>query len=165
MNQSMALSDEQQEFMFAKDDKRKLRTSAGNDWTDNLIGAQYLEFASGTRTYVSLRVKALNTGRKGAQLRLLLKEFDRDSDVAAPELPLLHKGESIAIEFSLDNPVGRKAFSFHLLGTGKGEIRIDEFRVAVRKLPKPSVVAIGDAGEQGKTVQATPTDSDIDDPG
>lgn len=140
LNQSMPASAEHQEFLFAKEDKRKLKTKTGNDWTDNLIGAQYLEFASGTRTYVSLRVQALKTDKHGAQLRLLFKEFDRDSDVVAPELPLLRKGENMAIEFTLDNPSGRKAFSFHLLGAGKGEIQIDEFRVAVKKIPEQATV-------------------------
>lgn len=141
LNQSLSLSADKQEFLFAREDKRKLKTREGNDWTDNLIGAQYLEFASGTRTHVSLRVKALKTDKNGARLRLLLKEFDRESDAVAPELPLLHKGESVAIEFSLDNPLGRKSFSFHLLGTGKGEILIEEFRVVVRKVPEQSTVS------------------------
>jgi hypothetical protein len=139
LDQSLSLSSDQQDFLFAKEDKRKLKSNAGNAWTDNLIGAQYLEFASGTRTHVSLRIKALKTDKHGAHLQLLLKEFDHDSDAVAPQLPLLRKGESLAIEFSLDNPLGRRAFSFHLLGTGKGEIQIDEFRVSVRKLPGSAI--------------------------
>lgn len=161
LNQSMSVSTEQQDFLFAKEDKRKLKTKAGNDWTDNLIGAQYLEFASGTRTYVSLRVKALKTDKHGAQLRLLLKEFDQDSDAVAPELPLLRKGESIAIDFTLDNPLGRKAFSFHLLGTGKGEIQIDEFRVVVRKLLEQSAVL---TDEEGVEIESPAPESDSNDP-
>ncbi|HQQ75682.1 MAG TPA: sulfatase-like hydrolase/transferase, partial [Pseudomonadales bacterium] len=161
LNQSMSVSAEQQDFLFAKEDKRKLKTKAGNDWTDNLIGAQYLEFASGTRTYVSLRVKALKTDKHGAQLRLLLKEFDQDSDAVAPELPLLRKGESIAIDFTLDNPLGRKAFSFHLLGTGKGEIQIDEFRVVVRKLLEQSAVI---TDEEGVEIEYPAPERDSNDP-
>jgi hypothetical protein len=135
LDESMSLSAEEQEFIFAQDDKRKLKKTVENDWTDNLIGAQYLQFAPGTRTHVTLRIKASKTDRKGAQLLLRLKEFDQDSDATAPELPLLRKGETIAIDFNIDNPAGRKAFSFHLLGTGNGEIQIEEFRVSVRKLP------------------------------
>lgn len=138
LDDSMSLSAEQQEFIFAQDDKRKLKKKVENDWTDNLIGAQYLQFAPGTRTYVSLRIKALKTDKKGAHLLLRLKEFDQDSDATVPELPLLHKGESIAIDFNIDNPAGRKAFSFHLLGSGNGEIQIEEFKVSVRKLPNDS---------------------------
>jgi hypothetical protein len=140
LNQSMSLQSEEQDFMFAQGDKRTLKAKPGNEWTDNLIGAQYLEFAAGTRTHISLRIKALKTDKYGAKLQLMLKEFDRVSDVHAPELPSIHEGQDIAIEFDVDNPAGRKAFSFHLLGSGKGKIQIDEFRVTVRKLPEQSAV-------------------------
>jgi hypothetical protein len=153
LNQSMSLQSEEQDFMFAQGDKRTLKAKQGNEWTDNLIGAQYLEFASGTRTHVSLRIKALKTDKYGAKLTLSLKEFDRDSDVHAPELPLIRQGQDIAIEFDVDNPNGRKAFSFHLLGTGKGKIQIDEFRVTVRKMPEQSTALINNNALEDANIQ------------
>lgn len=134
LNHSLSLSDDEQNYLFANGDRRKLKATIVNDWTDNLIGAQYLDFGQGTRTTVTLRIKAVQTDTKGASLRLSLKEYDQDSAVQPPKLPLLHEGEEMAITFDIDNPAGRRAFSFHLLGEGLGEIEIGEFRVNTHRL-------------------------------
>lgn len=134
LNNSLSLPDDDQDYLFASGDRRTLKATARNDWTDNLIGAQYLDFAKGTRTTVTLRIKAVGTDSKGAALRLAFKEYDKESGVHPPELPLLHNGEEVNISFDIDNPTGRRAFSFHLLGEGQGEIEIDEFRVNTHRI-------------------------------
>lgn len=134
LNHSVLSPDSEQNFLFANGDRRQLKPKVTNDWIDNLIGAQYLDFGKGTRTSVNLRIKALQTDEKGAALRLCFKERDKDSSAQPPFLPLLHSGEEMSINFDIDNPAGRKGFSFHLLGEGHGEITIDEFRVNTRQI-------------------------------
>lgn len=119
------------EFLFADQETRKLKAQANNDWTDNLIGAQYLDFPAGTEAEITIRIKAIKTDKSGARLRLAIKEKDRDSLVTAPAFPLLHSGEDTTLHFTIANPQARHNFSFHLLGEGKGEILIEEFRVTV----------------------------------
>ncbi|MBA3015506.1 MAG: LTA synthase family protein [Proteobacteria bacterium] len=137
LNRSVLQPDDEQNFLFANGDIRQLKPTVMNDWTDNLIGAQYLDFGKGTRTSVSLRITAVQTDNQGAALKLSLKEFDKDSSAQPPELPLLHTGEEMSINFDIDNPTGRRGFSFHLLGEGYGEIQIDEFRVNTRPITAP----------------------------
>ena len=60
--------------------------------------------------------------------------------LAIPTLPALKRGESIELSFDFDNPETRKAFSFHLLGEGRGAIRISDFSVVTEPLP-PELVA------------------------
>lgn len=132
LNRSILQPEDEQNFLFANGDLRQLKPKVTNDWTDNLIGAQYLDFGKGTRTTVNLRIKAVATDSKGATFRLCFKEFDKDSSAQPPTLPLLHSGEEMSINFDIDNPAGRRGFSFHLLGEGQGEIEIDEFRVQTR---------------------------------
>ncbi len=129
LDQSLTAHQAAQTYQFANGDRRKLKRKVNNEWTDNLIGAQYMEFGAGTRTTVRLKVKALNTDKQGAKLWLALKEFDHATDATAPELPIIKKGEELDISFDIDNPKGRKIFSFHLLGEGKGEIELTDFSV------------------------------------
>ena len=44
-----------QEFQFATHERIRLKPETHNDWTDNLIGAQYLEMPKNSRTTVTLR--------------------------------------------------------------------------------------------------------------
>lgn len=137
LNHSIILPDAERNYLFASGDRRQLKAKVENDWTDNLIGAQYLDFGKGTRTQVTVKVKALQTDDQGARLWMTLKEYDKTSPVQPPKLPLLHQGEEMAVTFDIDNPKGRKAFSFHLLGEGNGVIAISEFRVNTRRVEVP----------------------------
>ncbi len=129
-----------QRYQFANRQRIDLKVQSRDDWADNLIGAQYLEMPKGTRTRVTLKIEAVRLDRQGASLRLLTKEFDRDNSLAIPTLPALKRGESIELSFDFDNPETRKAFSFHLLGEGRGAIRISDFSVVTEPLP-PELVA------------------------
>lgn len=131
-----SLSDGQgnQLLQFASNERIRLRTTPGDDWADNLIGAQYLELPKGTQTTVTLKVNALKMAKSGATLRLKTKEFDRDVLINIPEIPLLREGQPLELSFSFDNLDTRKAFSFHLVGEGKGSIEITDFSVETRPM-------------------------------
>ena len=129
-----------QRYQFANRERIDLKPESRDDWADNLIGAQYLEMPKGTRTRVTLKIEAVRLDRNGAALRLLTKEFDRNNGLVIPTLPALKRGESVELSFDFDNPETRKAFSFHLLGEGRGAIRISDFSVVTEPLP-PELVA------------------------
>ena len=124
-------------------EKRPLRFAAGeihplpekirDEWVDNLIGAQYLDFPANTRTHVSIRVRAVQAPVDGVQLKLSLRQWEGlVTDISHADFPLLHTGEESTLEFDFDNPEDRQAFSFHLTGEGKeSAIQIDEFNVTV----------------------------------
>ncbi|MDR0477059.1 MAG: LTA synthase family protein [Desulfobulbaceae bacterium] len=120
-------------LQFAKGELRRLPIKVRDDWTDNLCGAQYLNFPAGSEVKVSVRVKAMKAPSGGIQLRLLAKQWEYDQpDISIPTFPLLHTGEECLVEFSFKNPEARQSFSFHLLGEGKNAvIRIDGFTVTV----------------------------------
>lgn len=132
LDQSLTERLNTQSYQFANGERRKLVRQIKDEWSDNLVGAQYMEFAAGSRTTVHLHIKALKADRQGARLVIKLKQYDRDTDANAPVLPVLKKGEEVDLTFDIDNPVGRKAFSFHLLGEGRGEIEITRFEVSTR---------------------------------
>lgn len=134
LNQSLSDPLEIQRFQFASVTPVVLKSRFGNDWTDNLIGAQYLSLPAGSRTKVSLTVRALRLGKQGAQLWLKAKEFDQDIDLGLPELPKLSAGKPLKLEFDFTNEQARKAFSFHLLGAGHGRIEITDFSVVTEPL-------------------------------
>ncbi|MDG9922687.1 MULTISPECIES: LTA synthase family protein [unclassified Pseudomonas] len=129
-----------QRYQFANRERIDLKVESRDDWTDNLIGAQYLEMPKGTRTRVTLKIEAVRLDRNGAALRLITKEFDRNNSLTIPPLPALKRGEIVELSFDFDNPETRKAFSFHLLGEGRGAIRISDFSVVTEPLP-PELVA------------------------
>lgn len=60
---------------------------------------------------------------------LKAKELDQDVAVLMPTLAFLRVGQPLEISFGFDNPTTRKAFSFHLLGQGRGAIEIIDFSV------------------------------------
>ncbi|MNG12361.1 hypothetical protein D3C84_959700 [compost metagenome] len=100
----------------------------------------------GTRTRVTLKIEAVRLDRQGASLHLKTKEFDRDVQLAIPALPPLQRGKVVELSFDFDNPKTRKAFSFHLLGEGRGAIRISDFSVVTEPLP-PELIAVQAQGE------------------
>lgn len=141
-----SLSDGQgnQLLQFASNERIRLRTTPGDDWADNLIGAQYLELPKGTQTTVTLKINALKMADSGATLRLKTKEFDRDVLINIPEIPLLKKGQPLELSFAFDNLDTRKAFSFHLVGEGKGAIEITDFSVETRPIETELLAAQGE---------------------
>lgn len=94
------------------------------------MGAQYLTLGKDTQTTVTLKIRALRMDKQGAVLQLKTKEYDRDVDLAIPQLPLLTRDKPVEVSFTFDNPQARKAFSFHLLGQGQGAIEIVDFSVS-----------------------------------
>ncbi|MGE8361333.1 LTA synthase family protein [Pseudomonas sp.] len=123
-----------QQYQFANRERMLLKPKAGDDWADNLVGAQYLELPSGTQTTVTLKIRPVRMSAEGATLQLKTKEFDRDVALPIPQLPRLMPGKPLEVTFSFDNLDTRKAFSFHLLGQGHGAIEIVDFSVVSKPL-------------------------------
>lgn len=134
LDQSLLSGQLGQQYQFANRDKVQLKEAMLDDWTANLVGAQYLELPQGSQTTVHLKIRALNMQQKELQLLLKTKEFDRDVTLDIPEMPLLSRGKPIDLSFSFDNLQARKAFSFHLLGQGRGQIEITDFTVISQPL-------------------------------
>lgn len=147
LDQSLMGGNVGQEYQFATRDRIRLKEKAKDDWADNLIGAQYMELPKNSRTSVEMTIKVVRMDRKGAQLRLKAKEFERDVALPIPEMPLLKQGKPLKVNFAFDNPEARKAFSFHLLAEGRGEIEISDFRVSTELLPTPPAVAAESGGQ------------------
>jgi phosphoglycerol transferase MdoB-like AlkP superfamily enzyme len=135
LDQSLQGGNLDQEYQFATHDRIRLKEKARDDWADNLIGAQYMELPKHSRTSVQMTIKVLRMDKQGARLRLKAKEFERDVALPIPEMPLLEQGKPLQVNFAFDNPEARKAFSFHLLAEGRGEIEISDFRVTTEPLP------------------------------
>lgn len=99
-----------------------------DDWADNLIGAQYLEMPEGSHTRVRVKVRSLDPQRT-AHIQLKAKELEQDVPLGLPDEILVTADQPLDMEFSFDNPNMRKAFSFHLLGYGGGEVEVSDFSV------------------------------------
>jgi phosphoglycerol transferase MdoB-like AlkP superfamily enzyme len=152
LDQSLLSGQLGQQYQFAKRDKVKLQEKAQDDWTANLVGAQYLELPQGSQTTVHLKVRALNLDKKGLQLLLKTKEFDRDVVLDIPPLPLLTRGKPIDLSFSFDNLQARKAFSFHLLGQGRGLIEITDFTVTSQPLQPTADLVTNQPTDDGQAL-------------
>ena len=150
LDQSLLSGQLGQQYQFAKRDRVKLSETISDDWTANLVGAQYLELPQNSQTTVHLKIRALNLAGKGVQLQLKTKEFDRDVLLPLPELPLLTRGKPIDLSFSFDNLEARKAFSFHLLGQGRGLIEITDFSVATEPLQPEHELALAVPEEESE---------------
>jgi len=120
-------------LQFADGQIRNLPERMRNEWADNLVGAQYLDFPSNSKVRVSIRVRAIEAQEQGLQLKLSLRQWENPvTDISFSDFPLLFAGEESYIEFEFDNPQVREAFSFHLTGEGiQSAIQIDEFNVTV----------------------------------
>ena len=147
LDQSLRAGQPQPHYQFAQRTPIKLSVTARDDWADNLVGAQYLELPEGTRTRVSLKIRAVRMDRHGAMLQLKTKEYDRDTLVPVPVLPLLTLDKPVEVSFTFDNLKARKAFSFHLLGQGRGSIEIVDFSVVSEPLKERLLAAQKDAEE------------------
>jgi hypothetical protein len=124
---------EKRELKFASGEVRNLPEKIRDEWADNLIGAQYLDFPANSKVHVSIRIKAIRAQENGVQLKLSLRQWENlVTEIPYSEFPLLHCGEEAMIEFAFDNPEVRQAFSFHLTGEGiQSAIQIEEFNVTV----------------------------------
>lgn len=148
LDQSLTNNRGEQRYQFAHPQPLKLGPQAGDDWTDNLVGAQYLTLPANTQTTVTLKIRAIRTDSNGARLQLKTKEYDRDVALPIPALPLLTRDKPIELSFSFDNPEVRKAFSFHLLGEGAGTIEIVDFTVRSAPLQSDENLLAAQEGPQ-----------------
>ncbi|MNV98274.1 hypothetical protein D3C71_1935150 [compost metagenome] len=77
-----------------------------------------------------MRVKVRSLDPKhAAYIQLKAKEMEQDVPLGLPEEIRVTTDEPLDMEFSFDNTTERKAFSFHLLGYGGGEVEISDFSV------------------------------------
>lgn len=118
---------------FASGEIRHLPEKIKNEWSDNLVGAQYLDFPADSTVRVSIRVKVIQAPAEGVQLRLGFKQWEGTiKSIQHPGFPLLHAQEEGKLDFSFDNQEARQSFSFHLLGEGKGaSIQMERFDVTI----------------------------------
>ena len=135
LDHKLASREKSQLLRFARGEVRRLPEKMVNEWTDNLAGAQYLDFPAGSKVHVSIRVKALKASTEGIRLQLFMRQFEKlVGGIDYPPFPVLHAGEEGRIEFDIDNPKARQSFSFHLVGEGKdAEIRLEEFDVTINR--------------------------------
>jgi hypothetical protein len=118
---------------FANGQIRELPEALRNEWADNVVGAQYLDFPQGSKVHVSIRLTAPPDNGGDVQMRLTLRSWEKEvGGIDYPPFPVLKAGESTALEFEFENPRQMRSFSFHLFGQGvDSRIRIDEFTVKV----------------------------------
>ncbi|WP_313201187.1 LTA synthase family protein [Pseudomonas sp.] len=115
-------------YQFGGPSPIQLQARIRDDWADNLIGAQYLEMPEGSHTRVRVKVRSLDR-QHAAYIQLKAKELEQDVPLGLPEEIRVTADEPLEIEFGFDNPTMRKAFSFHLLGYGGGEVEVSDFSV------------------------------------
>lgn len=149
LDQSVVNAQSTREYQFATRERIRLKPQITNEYTDNLIGAQYLEFPANTRTTVSLKIRAVQMDNNGARIQLKTRSFEQPVPIPMPDFPRVLRNQPLAVTFSFDNEQARKAFSFHLLAEGKGVIEITDFHVITQ--PRKSAI---DASELGKQTLA-----------
>lgn len=128
LDQSLLATSLNQRYQFGSPEIIRLKTEVKDDWTDNLIGAQYLELPKGTQTRVRLTVRSADPKQK-AYILLKAKEFERDVPLDIPAKMLVTADKPLHMDFTIHNLEPRKAFSFHLLGYGRGAIEVSDFSV------------------------------------
>lgn len=123
---------------FAQGEIREIPEKIRNEWTDNLVGAQYLEFPANSTTVVDIAVEAIGAKDTEVSLRLVLRQFEKEvGGIEVPQFPVLHDGEKASARFRFANPKRRQAFSFHLVGEGQhAKLRLDTFRVTITDSPE-----------------------------
>ncbi len=119
-------------YQFGSPAVIRLKAQVRDDWTDNLIGAQYLELPKGSLTRVRLTVRSVGRKQK-AYIQLKAKEFEQDVPLDIPARMLVTHDKPLQMDFTLHNREARKAFSFHLLGYGQGAIEISDFSVVTEQ--------------------------------
>jgi Sulfatase len=135
LDHKVASRERTQRLHFADGRIIDLPETLTNEWTDNISGAEYLNFPGNSKIHVSIRVKALSAPREGIQLTLTMRQFEGlVSGIEAPPFPRLHAGEEGRVAFDIDNPAARQAFSFHLTGAGKdARIQLETFDVTITR--------------------------------
>ncbi len=130
-------ADKPQVLQFAEGEIRKLPEKIVNEWTNNLIGAQYLAFPENSKVHVDIRLKAISAPPEGVQMKLTLRQFEQEvKSIEYPPLPLLHAGEEGQVQFEFDNIKSRQGFSFHLVGEGPDtSIQFQKFEVTITPQP------------------------------
>ncbi|WP_251962697.1 LTA synthase family protein [Pseudomonas sp. Marseille-Q5299] len=138
-------------YQFGGPSPIQLQARIRDDWADNLIGAQYLEMPGGSRTRVRVKVRALDP-QHAAYIQLKAKELEQDVPLGLPDEIRVTAAEPLEMEFGFDNPTQRKAFSFHLLGYGAGEVEVSDFSV-ITALPGEEETA--EKGSDGHIAQSS----------
>lgn len=115
-------------YQFGSNNVIPLQAQIKDDWADNLIGAQYLEMPKGSHTRVRLTVRSVDP-QQAAYIQLKAKEFEQDVQLGLPSEMVATADQPLEMDFSFDNPLPRKAFSFHLLGYGLGAVEVTDFSV------------------------------------
>jgi hypothetical protein len=135
LDRKLTVGIETQSLQFGHGEIRPLPEKIKNEWTDNLVGAQYLDFPKNSRVDVDIRLKAVTAEEAGVQLKLVLRQFEKEvTTIPFTPCPLLKTGEECHIKFAFDNPQARKAFSFHLVGEGKNSsIQLENFEVTINR--------------------------------
>lgn len=123
------MSDKSGTLNFASGAIYHVKQGYQNEWMDNLIGAQYLDFPAKTRTTVTMRWKMLNAGEEGGALKMSLKQSEQDVKDVSIELPTIKAGEEKEYTFVIDNPERRYNFSFHLLPKTPMDVDLIKFTV------------------------------------
>jgi hypothetical protein len=133
MDNKLIAGREKRLLKFASGEIRNLPEKIRDEWADNLVGAQYLDFPANSKVHVSILVKAIQAQANGVQLKLSLRQWEQlVTDISYSDFPLLYADEEALFEFDFDNPEVREAFSFHLTGEGiQSAIQIKEFNVTI----------------------------------
>ena len=114
---------------FANGERHTIAHAWKDEWMDNLIGAQYLDFPASSRTQVTLRWRALRAPDVGARMKLVLKQSEETITDVVPELPVIGTGEEAEYSFFIDSANARTNFSFHLLAEAPMDIELLDFSV------------------------------------
>ncbi len=133
VDHKLTLGTVSQKLQFGHGEIRTLPEKIRNEWTDNLVGAQYLAFPENSKVDVDIRLKAIRAGKEGMQLKLVLRQFEKEvGEIEFPPFPVLITGQECRVQFTFRNPEARKAFSFHLVGEGvNSSIQLQKFEVAI----------------------------------
>lgn len=134
LDHSVASPSKAQIYKFDSANIHKLPEKVTNEWSENLAGAQYLDFPARSKVEVSIRVRAIKASKEGVRLNLTLRQWEKEiKHIPYPDFQELHKdGEEAYVTFSFDNTSAQQSFSFHLTGEGKdSQVRVEEFTVTV----------------------------------
>jgi hypothetical protein len=135
LDTKLAQVDPKMVLRFADGETRALPEKVLNEWTDNLIGAQYLSFPKNSTVRVDIHLRVVAAGPEGIQPRLTLREFEHEVlSIPYPPFPLLRQGEEARIQFGFKNKKERNAFSFHLTAEGRdASIGLEQFEVVIER--------------------------------
>lgn len=64
-----------------------------------------------------------------AYIQLKAKQLEQDVPLGLPAEVQVTTDQPLEMDFRFDNPTDRKAFSFHLLGYGGGQVEVSDFSV------------------------------------